>query len=173
MNNQKWIIYPHRKPSETIPGTIENAKAIIENISTRISTQSDGTKRERNRSNISNQTVHRRRRKHGHNEPTCLPASTPPPPRIIYSLVSFTNSIRISGAALRRLPPRFSNSSTLTRRFGVSSEISSRAEPTASGKIENRRVENEGGGGVHTSPDCRRADGRAAVAGTRVFAGPR
>lgn len=53
---------------------------------------------------------------------------------IIYSLVSFTNSIRTLDV-LCRSSSRFSNSSTLTRRFGVSSEIS--PLPSHPGKIEN------------------------------------
>lgn len=129
---------------------IENAKAIIENISTTGRENQRNPTVERNardRSNISNQTVPTIGENTGiMNQLVCQrqrPRSLPPPP--YYLLVSVIHKFDTHTRTHYVVsPPRFSNSSTLTRRFGVSSEISSRVEssdrPTASGKIENRRV---------------------------------
>lgn len=113
---------------------IENAKAIIENISTTGRENQRNPTVERNardRSNISNQTVPTIGENTGiMNQLVCQrqrPRPLPPPP--YYLLVSVIHKFDTHTRTHYVVsPPRFSNSSTLTRRFGVSSEISSRVE---------------------------------------------
>lgn len=164
---------------------IENAKAIIENISTTGRENQRNPTVERNardRSNISNQTVPTIGENTGiMNQLVCQrqrPRPLPPPP--YYLLVSVIHKFDTHTRTHYVVsPPRFSNSSTLTRRFGVSSEISSRVESSratdrvgknrkSSGWVESKTEGREGPPSIIVAPMA------AAVADrNRVFAGRR
>lgn len=77
-------------------------------------------------------------------------------------------------------PPRFSNSSTLTRRFGVSSEIFESSRVDRPRREKSKIVglgESKAEGRLSPSLDYRRADGRRCggrrADRNRVFAGRR